>query len=292
MTETNMIAKLEAALPSLSKANRRLCSYILADTETAMHLSSREIATRCDVSDATVTRFARRMGTSGFREFKLILSASLAAAPDSAAVNVAEIMPTDDAKTVHEKLLSFTVSSLGKTAEILDYDELERAVDLIHETHVTGGRIYLNGMGASGTLVNTMRVKFMRLDIPCIYFPDNHLQLESNLNMRRGDLVICFTTLGKSVEIHQALDIAAERGARSIVITQSGNRELLQNATCHLFTYGVEDNLRLASQTSLIVQMLLVDTIFYSLALRDLSRVRHSVDASKETFSQLGYYIK
>ena len=134
-----------------------------------------------------------------------------------------------------------------------------------------------------------LQIKFMRLNIPVIYYEDVHLQLESNLNMAEDDLLICFTTLGKSVQSHQYINIANQKKAKIILITQYGNQELASKATVTLFVSAVENNLRLASHTALIVQSLIVDTLFLSLALDNLPEIQEGVAEKNRIFSELGY---
>ena len=161
-------------------------------------------------------------------------------------------------------------------------------MDSIH-TNEHKRKIYLSGLGASSTLVKQLQIKFMRLNIPVIYYEDVHLQLESNLNMAEDDLLICFTTLGKSVQSHQYINIANQKKAKIILITQYGNQELASKATVTLFVSAVENNLRLASHTALIVQSLIVDTLFLSLALDNLPEIQEGVAEKNRIFSELGY---
>ena len=65
---------------------------------------------------------------------------------------------------------------------------------------------------------------------------------------------------------------------------------MAKKATCLLLTSCVESKMRLASQTGLIVQMLIVDILFTSLALRHLEETRASVAEQKRVFIELGHY--
>lgn len=167
---------------------------------------------------------------------------------------------------------------------------MDAAVELIYHTYQSGHRIYLSGVGASSVLAQQLRIKLMRLDIPSIFFEDTHLQLESNINMKKDDLLICFTTLAKSVQNHQFIQLANERNAKVILITQFGNQKLADKATVTLYTSCVENNFRLTNQTPIIVQSIIIDTLFLALALKDLPKIVGDVEEAKEIFDQLGYY--
>ena len=58
-----------------------------------------------------------------------------------------------------------------------------------------------------------------------------------------------------------------------------------------IYTSAIENNLRLATQASFIVQNLIVETIFLALALKDYDNISKSVKDTKEIFHKYGYNI-
>lgn len=289
MGTPDVIALIEGALPTLTGVNRTIATYIIEHRYEVPSMSTEELAGACGVSDATIVRFARAMGSTGYRDFKISLSAANAVR-EHAGLDLADIRPTDSPATVASKLTAHTISSLESTSNVLDTGELERAVDLIDEAYVSGHKLYLAGLGASGTVAKAFSIKLMRLDIPTVYYEDFHLQLEAILNIRPGDILVCFTVLGRSVENDQLISIARKHGCDVILVTQRGLGSMARKATCLLLTSCVESKMRLASQTGLIVQMLIVDVLFTSLALRHLDTTRASVTEQKRVFIDLGHY--
>lgn len=285
----NIISIIEGALPTLTGVNHTVASYILSHRYEVPSMSTEELAGACGVSEATIVRFARTMGASGYRDFKLSLSAANAV-HEHAGLDLADICPDDTPAMVADKLTSYTISSLESTNDVLDQNELSRAVDIIDTVYTSGHKLYLAGLGASGTVAKSFSIKLMRLDIPTVYYEDIHLQLEAVLNIKPGDVLVCFTVLGRSVENDQLINIAYKRGCDVILITQRGIGETAKKASCLLLASCAESNLRLASQTGLIVQMLIVDVLFTSLALRHLDATRASVTESKRAFIELGHY--
>lgn len=289
MGKQNVISMIEGSLPTLSGAYHTIGSYILEHRYEVPSMSTEELASACNVSEATIVRFARTMGATGYRDFKISLSAANAVR-EHAGLDLADIRPDDTPAAVANKLTAYTISSLESTGNVLDHKELEHAVDIIDKAYTSGHKLYLAGLGASGTVARAFSIKLMRLDIPTVYYEDFHLQLEAILNIKPGDVLVCFTVLGRSIENEQLINIARKRGCDVILITQRGMGGIAKKATCLLLTSCVESKLRLASQTGLIVQMLIVDVLFTSLALRHLDVTRASVTESKRTFIELGHY--
>ena len=288
MQENNLLSKLESMMPFLSNAEQSLGHFILEHSDDIFTMSTKELSQKSGVSEATLIRFTKKLGLNGYTEFKLTLSADLASNERQAIpVNVTE---KDHSLEIYEKLAAFTITSIEATGKTLTSESMDAAVELIYHTYQSGHRIYLSGVGASSVLAQQLRIKLMRLDIPSIFFEDTHLQLESNINMKKDDLLICFTTLAKSVQNHQFIQLANERNAKVILITQFGNQKLADKATVTLYTSCVENNFRLTNQTSIIVQSIIIDTLFLALALKDLPKIVGDVEEAKEIFDQLGYY--
>lgn len=291
MQVINIISSLESIMPFLSSKEKTLGEYVLMHRHEILSLTLKDLSLKAQISEATVIRFARKLGCEGYSDFKLSLSANLSAEyyNGNSDLILDKILPTDSSDSVLKKMGAFVITSVQSTIDIIDSTELDKAIKLIQETSLNHHNIYLSGMGASSTLVKQLQIKLMRLDIPVIYYEDVHLQLESNLNMVENDLLICFTTLGKSVQSHQFIDIANKKKAKIILITQFGNQELANKATVTLFGSAVENNLRLASHTALIVQSLIVDTLFLTLALKRLPEIQEGVAEKNRIFSELGY---
>jgi len=288
MQKEQLLSKLESLMPFLSSTEQKLGHYILQNPQKILSMSTKELAQKSGVSEATLIRFTRKLNLNGYSEFKLMLSADLATdIPNSVPVSVT---PDDSPLEIYKKLAVFTTMSIESTAKTLKHQDLENAVEMIYQTSKRKNRIYLSGFGASSILVKELQIKFMRLNIPVIYFDDFHLQLESHLSITKDDLLICFTTLGRSVHSHQLIQIANEKLANIILITQYGNEKLAKKATITLYTSSVENNYRLASQTAIIVQSMIIDTIFLSLAAKDFSRIIEEVDETKKSFDRFGYY--
>ena len=91
---------------------------------------------QAEVSEATVIRFARKLGCEGYSDFKLSLSANLSANfyNENSDMILDKIMPTDTPDSVLKKLSAFIVTSIQSTTDIIDSQELGKAIKLIRDT--------------------------------------------------------------------------------------------------------------------------------------------------------------
>src|ERR1700730_8709721 len=77
-TARSLIDDMRQALSALNPAERRVAEVILSDISAATRITTRDLSRRAAVSEPTVVRFARRMGSDGFTEFKMRLSEDFA----------------------------------------------------------------------------------------------------------------------------------------------------------------------------------------------------------------------
>lgn len=77
-----MLDKIRVQMSALSKSERKVAQHILASPEQAIHSSIATLARAAEVSEPTVNRFCRHLGTAGFPDFKLQLAQALVKSPN------------------------------------------------------------------------------------------------------------------------------------------------------------------------------------------------------------------
>ena len=77
----NCLIRIRQRYPDLAQSDKKLADYLLAQPDTARHLSSQQLAFEAGVSQSSVVKFAQKMGFKGFPALKLAISEALAAIP-------------------------------------------------------------------------------------------------------------------------------------------------------------------------------------------------------------------
>ena len=72
-----MLSQITRAIPNLSRAEKRVATWVLEHPKQATSATLAHIASECGTSEPTVLRFCRRMGLRGFRELGVRLAESL-----------------------------------------------------------------------------------------------------------------------------------------------------------------------------------------------------------------------
>lgn len=73
----SVTARMEQFYASMSKAQRRIASYVKEHYDTAAHATAARLGKACQVSESTVVRFAIQLGYEGYPEFQAALREEL-----------------------------------------------------------------------------------------------------------------------------------------------------------------------------------------------------------------------
>ena len=99
------------------------------------YMSISELAEECTVADATISRFCRRLGLTGYNAFKLEL-AKASMTRDSHRADAAILQESSGFHAMCKKLLGENVAVLEQTIQLLDPRQVSRAVDPVSYTHL------------------------------------------------------------------------------------------------------------------------------------------------------------
>lgn len=121
---TNVLLAIQERMADLSGAERHVATFVLAHPERVLTMSTKALATAAGASPATVVRFSRRLGATGFADLKLQLSAEHHTDP----ALLEEITPDEDLEMMKDKLTLRVRQTLQDTNRSLTAEALEKAV--------------------------------------------------------------------------------------------------------------------------------------------------------------------
>lgn len=208
-----VLPRLEAIAPSLRESERRIADFVLEHAVDVVYLSITELADRTETSEATVIRFAQRLGYPGYSALKIALALDLHAGE---ARLPGELTPDDDVAAVKRKVIETGVESLRDTMRLLDDESLGRAVDAL----VDARRIELYGVGSSAAIAHDAYALLMQIGLPVYAVTDPHLQVLSAAQLVPGDVAFAISTSGSTKDTVEALQAARDAGATCICLTR------------------------------------------------------------------------
>jgi DNA-binding MurR/RpiR family transcriptional regulator len=211
--------RLESYLPSLTKSQQRIASYLLASYDEAVFLSAAELANRLELSEATIARFAQAVGYSDFRELRRFLQEHFRARATPASRLQHKLTELASSQGhVLTKVLAMELQYLAEASQSIDSADFDHAVELL----LGGRRLFMYASGPSGILAELAEWRFRRLGILTIAMTESGRHLLEKLQLLRpGDVVLVAGFHHVRPEIIAVLGHVRATGCRSILLTDT-----------------------------------------------------------------------
>lgn len=270
---------IEAAASTLPPSLARIAAVVRENPATVVDMTINELAKECNTSVASVVRFCRAIGFSGYAPLRMALATELG--KESAQFSArgafgSEISDEDSLREAVSKLAALELLAIEETVAQLDFDMLEAAISEIDRAD----RILLYGIGASQFVAEDLGHKLLRVGRNAHVLTDPHEAIAATVLNAGPTVAIGFSHSGSTSETIHFLRTASEHGASTIAVTSAKGSPLAVAADHALFTEVRESSFRAGAMVSRIAQLALVDCLFVGVAKR---RFTETVDALRRT---------
>lgn len=212
-----MFSSFQAQTDDLTASQIKILDYINKQIDRIPFLSIDTAAREIGVSNATLTRFTKKMGYGSFKEMKQTLLKNQQISPAEKLKNsaVRNGILTEDLVIYKE------LDHLVETMNHLDILSLEKAVRLILDSK----RIFIFAKGASYGLGHLLSFRLNRFDLQVILVPSSGSDIFEQLNnVHSQDLAILFGFGTVPKEIQVVIDYAKTHTVSSILFTDTLSR--------------------------------------------------------------------
>ncbi|MBQ8510388.1 MAG: MurR/RpiR family transcriptional regulator [Clostridia bacterium] len=272
--------QIKVLYDEMGRAEKKIADWILANPGKLIPLSISELADECQCSEATIVRFARRLGFEGYQALKISL------AREDNPHNISEsIKPDDSSFEVFEKVCNDIYCSLERTKKILDQKSLAAAAEKI----LAANHIITLGLGNSASVAVDMSHKFLRAGCNAVAYTDNHMQAIAASHLAEGDVALGISHSGSSKDIVDALRLARERGAATIALTNYGKSPILKVSDIVLQTVSDETQYSILALNSRIAQLAIVDALYFYIVFRMGEKASAAIEATEKALLSKKY---
>ncbi|MGG7097138.1 MurR/RpiR family transcriptional regulator [Clostridium sardiniense] len=240
-----------------SKSDKILIEYINNNASECIYKSITEIAEEVSLGEATITRFSKKLGFSGFPEFKVTLAKKLSRESGKNVIN-AVVKLDEPVKETANKLFESHVKVIEETLKNLDFGEVIKA----REMFLNAKKIYFFGIGNSGIVSMEANYKFMRIGMNTVSISDSHTMRMISAIVGRGDLIFAISHSGETKEIIEAVKLAKENKANIISLTESRGNTLKDISDINISYVSMETIFETGSILSKLVQVFLIELIY------------------------------
>ncbi len=280
----DIVSRIQRVESTLSPAERRVAETVREDFEAATRLTIAELARRAGVSQPSVTRFCRSVGSRSFGEFKIQLATTLTVA---AVYLKSDRVFGDDAGQLAHAIMLNAANAIREGLDQIDTTALGAAIDALAASR----RIEIYGQGSgSAAIVEDAKLRLFRLSIPVAAYCDGHQQRISAATLGPGDSVLAISNSGRTKPVIDAVEIARSFGATTVALTRP-ETPLARAADIVIAVTVPEVDDVLRPSPSRYAHMAIVDTLATGVAAALGSRGRESLRRVRYTLARLGVAI-
>lgn len=210
MNKPDIATIIDLHFEELTELEQEIARYFLQPETSQDDLSSQQVTQKLHISQAALTRFAKKCGFTGYREF-VFQYQHQASKPDTHSHKHSPL--------TKRVLRSYSIMR-EQTQDLIDEEQLERVAQLIEDAE----RVYFFGTGSSGLVAREMKLRFMRLGVVCEALTDQDGFAWTTSIMDENCLVLGFSLSGTTPSILDSLLDAKEMGTKTILFTSAPNK--------------------------------------------------------------------
>ncbi len=250
----SILLNIRAKYHEMGPGERRIADLLTTSPDAILPLSIGQFAQKAGCGNATLVRFSKRLGLSGYQELKIAIAQEIA----SISSENEQISPTDTCYAMFTKRLRDIQVSLQKTRLVLKPAAMDAAAHKI----MAARQIVIFGLGNSASVAQDAQHKFLRIGLNASACSDNHLQLIIASHLDKDCVAIGISHSGKSTDIVEALKLARINHATTICVTNYETSPITEVSDICLFTQSEETQHSILAMSSRIAQLTIFDAIY------------------------------
>ncbi len=278
---TNIEIKTKEMYPDLCNSEKRVADFILGNISSVLRLSLEELAEEAKVSHASIVRFSKSIGYSGFKELKksIIYDFNSLAFENHSADQHTDIKNKDNIEAIKSFIKHNSIQSIEDTMRLLD----EKVISEVVSRLITARSIKVFGVGASGTVAEDFYYKLLRIGKNVCMTKDLLIQLTYASTMTEEDVAVIFSYSGLTLDMIELLEIAKKTGATTVAVTKYTKNDFTRNADYVIYTSAPEIELRSGAMVSRTAQLMVVDVLFTAIASQDYENIKPNLQKSYDS---------
>lgn len=201
-----LLDQIRSTLASASKAEMRFASYVV-DNPDVVYKSITEVMEESGASFGTVIRYCKKLGCSGFQDFKIRLAteSSLIASSDQAISASGDGIP--EARDFVEQIVTTARNTDPKT------------LDAVTDALLAAPQILVVGVAGSFPTAAELAYRLVRLGLRPTAEADEHMQAIRASGLGKRDVLVVVSFSGSTKCILETATVARKAGATVVAMT-------------------------------------------------------------------------
>ena len=223
----NPFERLDFYKSNYTKSEKIIYEWIKKNPTTVMKDSIESLAEEISTSKAAIIRFSKKIGYSGFAEFKFELSRYIISGIRE---NKNENMD-----------ISRSITSLyaGYIKQINDFIDLKN-IKTIAKTLSNARRVKILGKNRTGLSALQFRYRLTKIGFDAEAITDGILMNQMQESLTKGDVVLIFTTRAEDLQYYELIRNISKNGVTTIVVTCTETK-LIKQSNYHILLPSIEN---------------------------------------------------
>ena len=229
--EKSVLDIICASLDSFFESERKIGTYIIQHTAEVVDMTVGELAQACGVSDASVSRFCKKINMKGFHHLKITLAKEISE-NGIEEEEVSNHISVNDIEQSLKNILANKVTEITQTVSMMDAKQLSEILNKLNMART----VQFFAVGNTIPVAIDGAFKLNQIGIPAVSGTIWETQIGYTYNMTAEDVVIAISNSGESTAVLRALEAAKSAGATTLSITNSEKSSAAQLSDYHITT--------------------------------------------------------
>ena len=229
--EKSVLDIICASLDSFFESERKIGTYIIQHTAEVVDMTVGELAQACGVSDASVSRFCKKINMKGFHHLKITLAKEISE-KGIEEEEVSNHISVNDIEQSLKNILANKVTEITQTVSMMDAKQLSEILNKLNMART----VQFFAVGNTIPVAIDGAFKLNQIGIPAVSGTIWETQIGYTYNMTAEDVVIAISNSGESTAVLRALEAAKSAGATTLSITNSEKSGAAQLSDYHITT--------------------------------------------------------
>ncbi|OOM67653.1 MurR/RpiR family transcriptional regulator [Clostridium sp. BL-8] len=259
--EKSVLDKILCVYNELYEAEKKIADYVINQKEKVIEMTVSELAAQSNVSEATIVRFCKKCGMKGFYDLKINIAKDMVKLKDS---TVSNKLDSNNIAQSLQNILANKIEELKQTISMMDEKEIKKILDIIKNARI----VQFAAVGNTIPVAMDGTYKFNQLGICSVTNTIWETQLAFTYTLTKDDVVIVISNSGSAKKLVTLLEIANERKATTISITNHENSPVANESKYHINT-STREKLFLDEFSFSRVSAMVVVEVLYLLLTQD-----------------------
>ncbi|MDQ7096652.1 MurR/RpiR family transcriptional regulator [Desulfosporosinus sp. PR] len=271
--EINFEVAMRENYDLLTNIEKKIVDYIIKNESEIIWYTLTDLAEKIRASEAAIIRTCKKLGYTGFQEFKINMALSKIHSLTKVENEIKDIDNDGSIKTLSEKVRQMHIIAINEVFANLNHTEIENIAKKLLEARF----INLFAFGGTLPIAVDLNYKLFRMGLSSAVIVDQREQRMKAALAKPGDVFWGFNFSGMGANLYDILLLARENGATIISLTSNKNSPVAKISDYKLLGVNNCETL-FTGTTDRLTQLAIIDVLFLYIINLNSGEIRSALE--------------